>query len=112
MPNDDPLELMTIQDVADLFKVKVSFLYDQVEDNDMPNFKIGKLLRFRREEVLAWLEARARGSVPQPQQPRSVRPEAWNETTRRGTPRQQAVHVDDDAPRSGPMTVKRSRYGT
>lgn len=54
----DPLELLTVDDVAGLLKVKKSWIYDQVSVGSLPGVKIGHHLRFRRSAIAAFLEAR------------------------------------------------------
>jgi excisionase family DNA binding protein len=59
MLTDDTL--LTIQDVADLLRVKVTWVYDRLrrtERDRIPGFRLGKYWRFRRAEVLAWLDTR------------------------------------------------------
>lgn len=53
--------ILTIQDVAELLRVPVSWVYDRLRGNvrdRLPGYKLGKYWRFRRLEVLAWLDAR------------------------------------------------------
>ena len=49
-------ELLTIEELSMLLRVPRSWLYERTRRNEIPCFKIGKYLRFRREEVLAWRE--------------------------------------------------------
>lgn len=48
--------LLTIEEVSVLLNVPRSWLYERTRRNEIPCFKIGKYLRFRREEILAWRE--------------------------------------------------------
>jgi excisionase family DNA binding protein len=51
--------LLTIEDVAKLLRVPVSWVYDRLRRsaaNRLPGFKLGKYWRFRKAEVLAWLD--------------------------------------------------------
>ncbi len=48
--------LLTIEEVSALLRVPRSWLYERTRRNEIPCFKIGKYLRFRREEVLTWRE--------------------------------------------------------
>jgi predicted DNA-binding transcriptional regulator AlpA len=73
-----PRDLLTIDEVASLLRVKPSWVYartcapssgrdgarfpKEVED-PLPFIRIGRLLRFRRGEVEAWLERHARSTV-------------------------------------------------
>lgn len=53
--------LLTIQDVAHLLQVPVSWIYDRLRrnaPNPLPGFKLGKYWRFKEAEILAWLNAR------------------------------------------------------
>jgi len=53
--------LLTIEDVAKLLRVPVTWVYDRLRRNAasrLPGFKLGKYWRFRKTEVLAWLDAR------------------------------------------------------
>jgi len=57
----DDAALLTIQDVAALLRVPVTWVYDRVRRSArdrIPGFKLGKYWRFRRPEVLAWVDAR------------------------------------------------------
>lgn len=51
-------ELLTIDEMADRLKVKRSWLYSRTRkmgEGSMPRVRIGKFLRFRESEVLAWI---------------------------------------------------------
>ena len=53
--------LLTIREVAELLRVPVSWVYDRLRRSAasrLPGFKLGKYWRFRKTEVLAWLNAR------------------------------------------------------
>ena len=59
MATDD--RFLTIQDVADLLRVNVTWIYDRLRrrtQDRIPAFRLGKYWRFRRAEVLAWIEAK------------------------------------------------------
>jgi excisionase family DNA binding protein len=53
MEHPEPMWL-TIQEAADLLRVKVSWLYERTRTNTVPHVKLGKYLRFDRAELLAW----------------------------------------------------------
>jgi excisionase family DNA binding protein len=51
--------LLTVEEVAELLKVPVSWVYDRTRSrgmNRIPGFRLGKYWRFQESEVLAWLE--------------------------------------------------------
>lgn len=45
---------LTIEEAADLLRVKASWLYERTRTNEIPHIKLGKYLRFDREELVAW----------------------------------------------------------
>jgi excisionase family DNA binding protein len=49
------MEWLTIHDAAELLRVKVSWLYERTRTNSIPHVKLGKYLRFDREELIAWV---------------------------------------------------------
>jgi excisionase family DNA binding protein len=53
-----PTELLTVQEVAKLLKVPVSWVYGHTRRRSadpLPGYRLGKYWRFRMEEVLAWV---------------------------------------------------------
>jgi excisionase family DNA binding protein len=79
------MDWLTIQEAADLLRVRVSWLYERTRTNTVPHVKLGKYLRFDREELLAWARGFSRDgagadpsrcAVPQVPQPpgRATRP--------------------------------------
>lgn len=58
IPGSEPLELLTPDELAGLLKVKVSWIYDQVEAGRLPVLRLNRRLRFRRGDVSAFLEER------------------------------------------------------
>jgi excisionase family DNA binding protein len=48
---------MTVEDVAELFRLKPSYVYRLTHRKAIPYYKVGNHLRFRREELLNWMEA-------------------------------------------------------
>jgi excisionase family DNA binding protein len=51
----DQLELLTPDELAGLLKVKVSWIYDQVEAGRLPVLRLNRRLRFRRDDVQTFL---------------------------------------------------------
>lgn len=54
-------ELLTIQEVADILRVPVSWIYArtrQRDENTIPHLKVGKYLRFEEAKVMTWLKER------------------------------------------------------
>jgi excisionase family DNA binding protein len=52
--------LLTVSDVADLLQVPVSWVYARTRKRSVeriPGYRLGKYWRFRRDEVLAWVDS-------------------------------------------------------
>jgi excisionase family DNA binding protein len=47
---------MTTEQVCDWMQVKVDWLYGQVARKTIPHVKVGRLLRFRKTDLEAWME--------------------------------------------------------
>jgi excisionase family DNA binding protein len=63
----DPQALLTIEDVAGLLKLPVSWVYERTRRRGfdrIPGFRLGKYWRFRESEVLEWLERQRAGAKP------------------------------------------------
>jgi len=59
MPHNDPQPLLTADEVGRLLRVKRRTVYDLVRNQGLPAVRLGvRCLRFRRDAVEAWLEAR------------------------------------------------------
>jgi excisionase family DNA binding protein len=54
----DPLQLLSPEQLSELFSVKVSWIHDAVEKKGLPVVRLpgSRLLRFRRSEVEKWLQ--------------------------------------------------------
>jgi excisionase family DNA binding protein len=51
--------LLTVEDVAELLKVPLSWVYEHTRNRGVdriPGFRLGKYWRFREADVLAWIE--------------------------------------------------------
>ena len=55
-------EYLTIRQVADYLSIKTSSLYSKIAE--IPHYRIGRLLRFRKGEIDAWIETK-KEDVPQ-----------------------------------------------
>ena len=57
-------ELLTVEEVARLLKVPTSWVYDRCRESasdPLPHMKLGKYLRFRKSDLLRYLESLQRG---------------------------------------------------
>jgi excisionase family DNA binding protein len=60
-------QLLTIEEVAELLHVPVSWVYGKTRRRSMdrvPGFRLGKYWRFREADVLAWIERQRGGANP------------------------------------------------
>jgi excisionase family DNA binding protein len=67
------MALLTIHDVAQWLTVKPSTLYAWIAQGKMPALKIHGVIRFRREDIEAWL-AKCQLEPPTPARPADRRP--------------------------------------
>lgn len=59
--------LLTVEEVAALLQVPPSWVYGRTRGravNRLPGYRLGKYWRYRRGEVLAWLERQRAGARP------------------------------------------------
>lgn len=64
MSTQSQCELMTVQQVAELLQVPVSWVYGRLRKRSMeklPGYRLGKYWRFDKDEVLAWLAQQREG---------------------------------------------------
>lgn len=50
-------ELLTVDEVAEFLRVKPSTVYEWAKQGKIPASKVGRLWRFRREDVEAWVRS-------------------------------------------------------
>jgi excisionase family DNA binding protein len=63
----DSEALLTIEDVAELLNVPVSWVYERTRRRTfdrIPGFRLGKYWRFREAEIVVWLEQQRAGATP------------------------------------------------
>lgn len=51
-------QLLTIEELAHFLNVKVKTLYGMIHREEIPFLKVGRLLRFNREQIETWLSRR------------------------------------------------------
>jgi excisionase family DNA binding protein len=56
---DLPSRLMTLEEAADFLAVKPRWIYENHDTLAMPALRLGRTLRFRRDDLDAWLDATA-----------------------------------------------------
>lgn len=55
--------LMTVAEVSDYLACSVSLVRRLARRSEIPHYRLGRLMRFRRTDVDAWLQARHEGST-------------------------------------------------
>jgi excisionase family DNA binding protein len=56
-------DLLTVAEVAELLRVKESTVYTWAESGVLPVYRVGRLLRFSRTALDAWLVSRRSGEA-------------------------------------------------
>lgn len=56
-------EFLDIHDLSECLSIKRSTLYAMVENGELPHYKIGRLIRFKRNDVDAWMETHRRERI-------------------------------------------------
>ena len=56
-------EFLTIAELAEYLSIKPSTIYSMVENKEIPFFRFGRLIRFRREEIDTWIENHREESI-------------------------------------------------
>jgi excisionase family DNA binding protein len=65
---------LTVQEAAELLRVPVSWLYERTRTNSVPHVKLGKYLRFDRDELTTWIDEMRRDGRGPGVTKRSTRP--------------------------------------
>lgn len=55
-PTNQAMGWLTIDEAAALIRVPKSWLYERTRTNTIPHLKLGKYLRFNRDELVAWTQ--------------------------------------------------------
>ena len=55
MPNNDPLDVMNVNEVADYLRVAPATIYRLAQQGKIPCGKVGRAWRFRKEAIDRWI---------------------------------------------------------
>ena len=53
-------EFLTIDELSEYLSMKRSTLYSLVESGELPHYRIGRLIRFKQDDVNQWMEGHRR----------------------------------------------------
>ena len=56
-------EFFNINELSEYLGIKKSTLYGMVENGDLPHYRIGRLIRFRCDDVDSWIETHRRERI-------------------------------------------------
>jgi excisionase family DNA binding protein len=60
-PAASPARLLEAEDVAGMLGMTTDWVYREVRAGRLPHIRLGRYVRFRRESIDAWLDARENG---------------------------------------------------
>jgi excisionase family DNA binding protein len=69
----DTEEIFDVEGLARYLKVNRSWIYEKTHRNDLPYYKIGRFLRFRKKEIDRWLDSQKRLAAPSGSLPSRMR---------------------------------------
>jgi len=49
---------LTVKEVSEYLKIKIKTLYAMASAGEIPHYRIGRLLRFKKQDVDAWIETK------------------------------------------------------
>jgi len=58
MQQEQPKKLLTISEVSNYLNIKQKTIYAKVEAGDIPCYRIGRLIRFNKDEIDAWISTK------------------------------------------------------
>ena len=57
--------LFDIEQISNYLSIKEKSIYAKVEKKEIPHYRIGNLIRFKKEEIDQWLESCRQGNKPE-----------------------------------------------
>jgi excisionase family DNA binding protein len=59
---DTKMKLVSVRELSEILDIKEKTLYHLVSEGKIPYYRIGKLVRFKRDEIDSWIESKK--SIP------------------------------------------------
>jgi excisionase family DNA binding protein len=56
-------EFLTIDELSEYLNLKRSTLYSLVESGELPHYRVGRLVRFKRDDIDQWMEAHRKEAI-------------------------------------------------
>jgi excisionase family DNA binding protein len=69
---DKSEKFLTVFDVASLLNVRPSTVYQWASSGELPHYRLGRIVRFKRKDVEAWVEAFRKERVDEERKAREV----------------------------------------
>ena len=63
---------LTIDELSQYLNLKTSTLYSMVENGELPHYRIGRLIRFKRTDVDQWMERHRRECIDADKRAKSI----------------------------------------
>lgn len=58
--------IFDVKGIARYLCVKTQWIYENVHNNEIPHYKMGKHLRFRKSKIDEWLQKKEKGNIKKP----------------------------------------------
>ena len=65
-------EFLTINELSEYLSIKTSTLYSMVESGEISHYRVGRLIRFKKEDVDVWMEKHRREEIDTHKKARSI----------------------------------------
>ena len=72
MPDEEKDSYLITNEVAEYLHMKLNTVYSLAEQKKIPHYKVGRLLRFKRSEIDAWMEGNKKEVVDVDKQAKTI----------------------------------------
>ncbi|MCK5506280.1 MAG: helix-turn-helix domain-containing protein [Thermodesulfovibrionia bacterium] len=60
------INILTVKELSELVKIKEKTIYYLVSQGSIPHYRIGKLVRFKQDEIERWMESKKAKPLEKP----------------------------------------------